>query len=40
MAADEGQFTRDGAVQVLDDVEVCREEDVEVTLVDLPQHTS
>jgi hypothetical protein len=37
VAADEGQFTGNGAVQVLDDVEVCREEDVEVALVDL-QH--
>lgn len=37
MTADEGQFTGNGAVQVLDDVEVCREEDVEVALVDLTQ---
>lgn len=35
VAADESQFARNGAVQVLDDIEVSREEDVKVALVDL-----
>jgi hypothetical protein len=35
MAADEGQFPRNGTVHIFDDVEVCREEYVEVALVDL-----
>jgi hypothetical protein len=37
VAADERQFARDGAVEVFDDIEVGREEDVEVALVDLSQ---
>lgn len=35
VAADEGQFARDGAVQVLNNIEIRREEDVKVALVDL-----
>lgn len=31
------QFASDGAVDVFDDGEVCREEDVEVALLDLLQ---
>lgn len=40
MARNLREFPCDSTIHILDDIKVCREEDIEVALVDLPKENS